>query len=227
MASTHLSLPIRLPDEERERYDRLGNLTRTVANQVLNQYWTSNHLIGIDDHSHQAWKYFDETEAFSRFDIYLPSRYKRCVLQKVGETLRSHADKHNAFHTIQPLLPDHKIRRIHTRRIKETLWDADEYLSSGYVDLLIDQLNAYYDRHGEFPESYFDVQDCPEYSKGVLPYSADDGPTSGQAVKYQYDEDTLTLTIELKTPDRLKPETYGDWTWTEYDLNGYDAFHIT
>jgi len=130
MSSTHLSLPLRLPDEERERYDRLATLTTQTANTLLEQYWTPDLLTGINDSSYQVWKYFDEQEAFEEFGRYLPSRYKRCLLQKVGETLRSHADKRDAFQTVKPLLPDHKIRRIHTRRIKELLWDSDEYLSS-------------------------------------------------------------------------------------------------
>jgi len=146
-------------------------------------------------------------------------------MQKVGETLRSHADKREAFQSVQSVLPDHTIRRIHTRRIKERLWDSESYIKSGYVDLLIGQFNSYYDKHGRFPESYFEMQDCPTYSKGVLPYSADDGPTSGQAVKYEYDGDTQTLTVKLKTPDTLEPETRGDWTWTEHELDGYEAFH--
>ncbi|MFC6731811.1 transposase [Haladaptatus sp. DYSN1] len=146
-------------------------------------------------------------------------------MQKVGETLRSHADKREAFQSIQSVHPDHKIRRIHTRRIKEQLWNSENYIKSGYVDLLIGQLNSYYDRHGRFPDSYFEMQECPSYSKGVLPYSADDGPTSGQAVKYGYDEDTQTLTTKLKTPDTLEPESRGDWTWTEHELEGYEAFH--
>ncbi len=225
MASTHLSLPIRLPNEERERHARLDTLTTRVANTLLERYWTPDHLIGIDEHPYQAWKYFDEDDAFAGVDLYLPSRYKRCVMQKVGETLRSHADKRNAFQSIQPVLPDHKIRRIDTRRIKEQLWDSEEYLKSGYVDLLIGQLNSYYDRHGRYPDSYFEMQDRPSYSKGVLPYSADDGPTSGQAVKYEYDESSQTLTVELKTPDTLEPETRGDWTWTEHESGGYEAFH--
>jgi len=223
--SSYLSLPLRLPDEERERYSRLTTLTTRTANTLLGQYWTPDHLIEINESSYQAWKYFDEQEAFDELDIYLPSRYKRCLLQKVGETLRSHVDKREAFQTIKPLLPDHKIRRIHSRRIKEKLWGSDEYLSSGYIELLIGQLNAYYDVHGEYPDTYFDFQDCPEYSSGVLPYSADDGPTSGQVVKYQYNESTQQLTVELKTPDTLEPDTYGDWTWTEYTLDGYEAFH--
>jgi len=225
MASTHLSLPIRLPFEERERYARLDTLTTSVANTLIERYWTPEHLTGINESSYQAWKYFDEHQAFADVDLYLPSRYKRCVMQKVGETLRSHADKREAFQSIQSVLPDHKIRRIDTRRIKERLWDDEEYLTSGYVDLLIDQLNSYYDRYGCFPESYFELQECPTYSKGVLPYSADDGPTSGQAVKYEYDEDTQTLTVKLKTPDTVEPESRGDWTWTEHELEGYEAFH--
>ncbi|MFC6733903.1 transposase [Haladaptatus sp. DYSN1] len=225
MASTHLSLPVRLPFEERERHARLDTLTTRVANTLIERYWTSEHLTGIDDYSYQAWKYFDSSEAFADVDLYLPSRYKRCVMQKVGETLRSHVDKREAFQSIQGVLPDHKIRRIHTRRIKEQLWNSEEYIKSGYVDLLIGQLNSYYDRHGRFPELYFEMQECPSYSKGVLPYSADDGPTSGQAVKYEYDEDTQTLTANLKTPDTVAPETRGDWTWTEHELEGYEAFH--
>ncbi|WP_224450365.1 zinc ribbon domain-containing protein [Haloprofundus salilacus] len=225
MASTHLSLPIRLPFEERERHARLDTLTTRVANTLIERYWTPNHLTGIDDYQYQAWKYFDEGEAFADVDLYFPSRYKRCVMQKVGETLRSHADKLEAFKSTKSVLPDHKIRRIHTRQIKEQLWNAEDYIKSGYVDILIGQLNSYYDRHGRYPESYFEMQDCPSYSKGVLPYSADDGPTSGQAVKYEYDENTQTLTVKLKTPDTVEPESRGDWTWTEHDLEGYEAFH--
>ena len=223
--SSHLALPIRLPFEEKERHARLDTLTKSVANTLIERYWTPEHLTGVTDYSYQAWNYFDEGEAFADVDLYLPSRYKRCVMQTVGETLRSHADKREAFQSIQGVLRDHKIRRIHTRRIKEQLWNAEEHIKSGYVDLLIDQLNSYYDKHGRFPDLYFDMQDCPSYSKGVLPYSADDGPTSGQAVKYEYDDGTQTLTVKLKTPDTVEPETRGDWTWTEHELEGYEAFH--
>jgi putative transposase len=223
--SDHLSLPIRLPDEDEKRFERLATLTQSVANHVLEDHWSPAHLDGIADASHQAWKYFDEHEPFEDLDLYLPSRFRRCILQKVGETLRSHADRRDAFQSIQSVLPDHKIRRIHRRRIKEQLWDDGDYLSSGYVAILIDQLNSYYDRHGTYPDTYFEMQDCPEYNSGVLPFSADDGPTSGQAVNYQYDSDSETLTVRLKTPDTRSPETRGDWSWTDYERDGYEAFH--
>ena len=223
--SNHLSLPIRLPDEDADKFERLETLTRSVATHVLKDHWTPAHLDGIADASHQAWKYFDEHEPFEELDLYLPSRFRRCILQKVGETIRSHADRRDAFQSIQNVLPDHKIRRIHRRRIKDQLWDGGNYLSSGYVDILIDHLNSYYDCHGTYPDTYFEMQDCPAYDSGVLPFSADDGPTSGQAVTYQYDSDTETLTVRIKTPDTRSPETRGDWSWTEYERDGYEAFH--
>ena len=223
--SDHLSLPIRLPDEEDKRFERLATLTQSVANHVLEDHWTPVHLDDISDASHQAWKYFDEHDPFEELDLYLPSRFRRCILQKVGETLRSHADRRDAFESIRDVLPDHKIRRIHRRHIKERLWDDGDYLSSGYVDILIDQLNSYYDRHGRYPETYFEMQDCPEYDNGVLPFSADDGPTSGQAINYRYNSSSETLTIRLKTPDTRSPNTRGDWSWTEYERGGYEAFH--
>lgn len=225
VTATHLSLPLRLPDEDLPRYQRLAVLTQRVATHVLSEHWTPAHLDGISDNSHRAWKYFDESAPFEQLGLYLPSRYRRCILQKVGETLRSHAERRTAFQSIQRILPPHKIRRIHRRRIKEELWDDGESLSSGYLDTLITHLNRYFDRHGEYPTSYFDIQECPEYDSGALPYSADDGPMSGQAVRYAYDVETTTLTVELKTPDTLTPGTRGDWSWSEYHLNGYDAFH--
>ncbi len=223
--SDHLSLPIRLPDEDDKRFERLATLSRRVANHVLEHHWTPIHLDGIADASHQAWKYFDEHEPFEELDLYLPSRFRRCILQKVGETLRSHADRRDPFQSIQSVLPDHKIRRIHRRHIKDQLWNDGDYLSSGYVDILIDQLNSHYDRYGTYPGTYLAIQDCPEYDSGVLSFSADDGPTSGQSVQYQYDSDNETLAIRLKTPDTLSPETRGDWSWTEYERGGYEAFH--
>jgi putative transposase len=219
----YLSLPLRLPHEDHQRYERLAALTQSVANHVLSAHWQPAHLDEIQEFAYQAWKYFDENEAFAAIDLYLPSRIRRCILQKVGETLRSQADRRAAFSSIQHVLPDHKIRRIHRRRIKHQLWDDSEYLTSGYVDILIGQLNSYYDKRGHFPETYFEMQACPEYSSGVLPYSADDGPTSGQAVRYDYKPDSSTLTVRLKTPDTLTPQR-GEWTWTEYELDGYDAF---
>ena len=217
----HLSLPIHLPDEDNERFERLANLTQRVANQILENYWTHTHLEEIADSSHQAWKYFDEHEPFEDLEEYLPSRFRRCLLQKIGETLLSQAERRNAFQAIHGVLPGHKIKRIHRRRIKQQLWDDGDYLSSGYVDNLIGQLNNHYDQHGRYPDEYFEMQDCPEYSNGVLPFSADDG----LAVKYQYDSDSETMTVSLKTPDTRSPETRGDWSWTEYERDGYNAFH--
>jgi len=223
--SDHLSLPIRLPDEDVDRFKRLATLTQRVANLVLKNHWVPIHLDGIADSSRRAWKYFDEHEPFEELDLYLPSRFRRCILQKVGETLRSHADRRDAFQSIQNVLPDHKIRRVHRRRIKDQLWDGGNYLSSGYVDILIDHLNSYYDRHGTYPDTYFEMQNCPAYDSGVLPFSPDDGPTSGQAVNYQYDSDSETLRVRIKTPNTRSPETRGDWSWTEYERDGYEAFH--
>ena len=158
--SNHLSLPIRLPDEDADQFKRLAILTRRVANHVLEDHWTPVHLDGIADASHQAWNYFDEHDPFEELDLYLPSRFRRCILQKVGETLRSHADCRDAFQSIQSVLPkhNHKIRRIHRRRIKEQLWDGGDHLLSGYVDILIDQLTSCDDRHGAYPATYFEMQ---------------------------------------------------------------------
>ena len=71
--SSHLSLPVRLPFEERERHARLDTLATRVANTLIERYWTPEHLEGIDDYSYQAWKYFNEAEAFTDGDLYLPS----------------------------------------------------------------------------------------------------------------------------------------------------------
>ena len=56
--SDHLSLPIRLPDEDEKRFERLATLTQQVATHVLEDHWTPVHLDGIADALHQAWNTF-------------------------------------------------------------------------------------------------------------------------------------------------------------------------
>ena len=75
--SDHLSLPIRLPDEDTERFERLATLTQQVATHVLEDHWTPTHLDGIADSSHQAWTYFDEHEPFEELDLYLDRKSTR------------------------------------------------------------------------------------------------------------------------------------------------------
>jgi putative transposase len=52
--SDHLSLPIRLPDDDADRFGRLATLTQRVGTHVLKDHWTPTHLDGIADSSHQA-----------------------------------------------------------------------------------------------------------------------------------------------------------------------------
>ena len=52
--SDHLSLPIRLPDEDADRFERLETLTRSVATHVLKDHWMPTHLDGIADSTANA-----------------------------------------------------------------------------------------------------------------------------------------------------------------------------
>jgi hypothetical protein len=82
MDDVHLSFPLRLPDAERERYERLDQLICQVSNHVLERHWSQNHLDAIGDSSYQAWTYFDEHDAFTAIDLSLPSRIRRCSSRK-------------------------------------------------------------------------------------------------------------------------------------------------
>ena len=88
---------IRLSDEDADRFGRLATLTKRVANDVLEVHWTPAHLDGIADASYQAWKYFDEHEPFEKLNLYLPSRFRRYILQSVKRsevtpTVRTRSD---------------------------------------------------------------------------------------------------------------------------------------
>ncbi|QSG12939.1 Nitroimidazol reductase NimA or a related FMN-containing flavoprotein, pyridoxamine 5'-phosphate oxidase superfamily [Halapricum desulfuricans] len=69
MSSTHLSLPLRLPDEERERYNRLATLTTQTANTLIEQYWTPDHLTEITE-----FRYF-------------PNESRECCLSATKQSL--------------------------------------------------------------------------------------------------------------------------------------------
>ncbi|MFB6215989.1 MAG: transposase, partial [Candidatus Aenigmatarchaeota archaeon] len=222
MGRQKLSTPVKLPEEHRESFERLEVLTRRVADQTLEKYWVEEHLIKVSEHEGRAWKYFDETEAFADIGIYLPSRFKRCILQKVGETLRSQAGKFKAFQAIERFLPERMVSQSDKKRIKRRIYESDEFVNFDVVDALLEQVNNYYREHGRHPDSYFDLQECPEYRKGTLPYSADDGPEKGQMVRYGRDDE---FKVKIKLPETTSPEDKGDWGWFDVKPDVHEYFH--
>lgn len=223
----HLSFPLRLPDTHREAFANLDTLTCRLANDLSRNCWTEATLDAIHNHTKTyAYTYFralDHDHLTDR-EEHLPSRYKRCIWEKVGRALRGQAERRAAFQEIHGQLPDHKLKRIHTRWLEQELHDRGEYLPTGWVDQLITQLNSYYDVHGRWPDTYLDLQDPPEFGDGTLPYAADDGRQDGQVIKeYGYTEDG-SFTLKIKTPDTPMPSSRGDWSWHEVSLDDYDAF---
>lgn len=213
---TTLSLPV--PVEDRNSgASRLSELVVNVSNTVLEKYWSPEHLEGIQSHRSELAKYFGDVEPFEGIEKYLHSRIRRCILDRVGRVLQSQAERKAAFEAIQTELPNHKIRRVHRRILKETLWSGEAYLKAGDIDGLLDHLNAFYDVHGRYPQKYFEFQNCPEISKGVLPYANDDG----QLLEYKWNGSEMV--VELRVPDTLEPQSFHDWSWQTHTIQGYEA----
>lgn len=222
MSEQILSTPIKLPRSHQENFRHMENLTRRVANHILKEYWNEEHLVRISEHEGRAWKYFNEGEAFDDVGLYLPSRFKRCILQKVGETLRSQTSKLRAFQKIKPLLPEKALDEADKRQIRKKIYEDDEFIDLGEVSSLLKRIDNYYREHGRYPDSYLDLQDCPRYKGGTLPYSADDGPEKGQMVRYGRDGE---FKVKIKLPETASPEVRGDWGWFDVNPDVHEHFH--
>ena len=66
---------------------------------------------------------------------------------------------------------------------------------------LVEQACNYFLTHGNFPETYEQMQPIPVLKAGQLPYAGDDGPGMGQAYR--------------SPDDREKAQDWGAWLWCE------------
>ena len=220
---TRLTEQFHFPDEYHDACDRLTALVENHTRRLLaEKYWSDEHLDAISDHTGQSYTYIRDNDRDDFADVteYVYDRFKRCVYHRVTHVLDAHSDEFQAFQFVTDTVAERKIRRIGWQRLRQRLFDADSpYIEWRVLESVVEQLNTYYDQHGQFPETYTELVETPE-PNGTLPYAPDKGDYHIHELAVEDDE----LRLVLNAPDSLSPESYHDWTKHELRFPTHSRF---
>ncbi len=149
------------------------------------------------------------------------SRFKRCVYHRVAHILDAHQDEYHAFNFVTNTVKERKIKRIGWQRLRNQLFTDDSpYIEWGLLESVVEQLNNYYDTHGQFPTDYIELVGTPE-PNGTLPYAPDKGDYHIHNLTLKNNE----LQFVLNAPDSLSPDSHYDWTKHEITFPTHSRFH--
>lgn len=226
---TYLTQKIKLDNSFDEKLDILLGWTEQYTRKFLeNIYWRDSYFEKYCRYEKETpsnyWKFFeqDTQNPFEDIDIYLYSRYKRCIYDCLREIFDAHKDEYKAYRFILDTVDDNwKIKSVGWRRIRRKLFKKDtEYIPWGVVQNTVEQLNDYYDCHGSFPEKYTEMVSCPS-PNGTTSLSPD---SRGDIHEITHNSDTDLLEVTLNLPDKESSESYGDWTEHQQTIHLHKRF---
>ena len=224
---TQLAEQFHLHEQHKKPCQRLTTLVAEHAQRLLEQeYWTPKHLESIQEHAGQSYTYIrdDPTDPFEQTEAYLYSRFKRCIYARVAQTLDAHTDEYNAYQFATNTVREQKIRAVGWSRLRDKLFNDPNspYIEWSVIESVVEQLNNYYDTHGQFPENYTELVKTPE-PNGTLPYAPDKGDYHIHNLKIEENEVVFTM----NAPDSLSPSSYHDWSEHEIRFPTHDRFENT
>jgi putative transposase len=146
-------------------------------------------------------------------------RQWRCESEMVGRILRGQAERKRRFQVILPILTQGLIRSKTGKRragknrkaIGEALVDLRTLSEDGgdavEIQCLVEQACNFYLVHGQFPDTYEQMQPIPALKAAQLPYAGDDGPRLGQAYRMSIDLEAQQVFLSFRFPDDA-----GEWS---------------
>lgn len=171
-----------------------------------------------------AYKFFEEKglEPNEEWWKELPSRFRRGIMEKVGEVLRSQKERKDCFYDVLKYFREcydeeeenGRKRKYKTfKRIRKKMIEDGVYYSYVLSKQVVYQIVNYYERTGELPEKYTECVK-PTFKKGTFPFSPDDG----RLIRLKIAKDKLILRIKLPV---VKDDRSIEWKWFEEELDSY------
>lgn len=198
------SYDYRLPREVQADCLRTLDFIGPVENSLIESLWSEEFLqdLGSTCNTKYAWKWLEKR---TRRPDGLPSRVWRGILEQVGRTLKSQANRRELFYFLKGITQD------------EGQWcwqlcadNGRRFTKANHVYSLKEAVERYRRKHdGVFPETYFEIARRPGFRDGVLTYAPDDG----QAIRCELEGKTLKVGLKL-----LGESGKWDWRETSFEL---------
>ena len=219
--------PIKLPQEDklRERVDYLKQITMEAGQQLLERLWSEGWLdiITSDDREKKVYKIIGEHQTTLTKEgklVYLPSRIRRCITERVGRIIRSQAVRRQCYEDVIRVAQITGMEGNLDQLVKTVAYTLIFFEGKYYRWALIRQtmrtLRRYYYRLGldlaVLATIPYTKQVTPVIHSFCLPYSPDDS----QAIELTWQQEKIA--VKIKLPTIAYPVTRGDWIWHELSL---------
>ncbi|MFX0061638.1 MAG: zinc ribbon domain-containing protein [Candidatus Hermodarchaeota archaeon] len=212
-------LPVDAPF--RTSLGQFQDLMQQACRALLAKLWDESWLDTLAGSSLKAYKVIDENQVTLTLDgqaVYLPSRIRHGVAERVGRILRSQAVRKDCYYDVLEVVSLTGVAGNLDALVKQVALTLIAFYGKYYKRALIRQtlrtLRRYYYQLGLDPQTFVHIPYTtlvsPSIRSFAFPYAADNG-LDGQTIKVHWSGQLLI--IECKLPTAERPVKGADWTW--------------
>ena len=217
------SLKIPQQEELLAQLDFLKELVTLGGQQLLERLWSEEWLEILGTSTKKAYKEIGEQQVQlvqKGQQIYLPSRIRRCIAERVGRILRSQAEKQQCYSDVLRLIQmtgfEGNLDSL-VKIIAQTLVNLEgKYYKRALIRQSLRTFRRYHYKLGLDLQvlTYIPYTQMvkPTIRSFVLPYAPDDK----QAIQYSCNKDEMD--IRLKLPKISQPLTKNNWYWRSFTI---------
>ncbi len=198
--------------------DYLKELTMQAGQQLLERLWSEEWLDILGSSTKKAYKVIGEQQVqltHKGQPIYIPSRIRRCIAERVGRILRSQAERQKCYsdvlRNVQTTGVEGKLDSLVSIIAQTLVRFEGKYYKRALIRQSLRTFRKYYYQLGLDLELLTRIPYTkmvqPSIWSFILPYAPDDG----QAIQVTCDKDEIA--VRLKLPKMFQPFNKRDWYW--------------
>jgi IS605 OrfB family transposase len=214
------SYPFKLPQQAilRQSLEALKLIVSQASTQLLERLWSEEWLDKLANSPKMAYKVINEHQVvLSRegHPIYLPSRIRRGIAERVGRILRSQVERKACYEAVLRIVLFTGVEGNLDKLVRTVAYSLIQFEGKYYRWVLIRQIlrtfRRYYYRLGVdfavFTTFPYTKIIHPTVHSFLFPYAPDDG----QIIQLDWKKNEIS--VRLKLPRTTFPFTRSDWEW--------------
>ncbi|MGC9778714.1 MAG: hypothetical protein HZR80_05685 [Candidatus Heimdallarchaeota archaeon] len=210
-----------LPENKQNNLYYFKQLIQEASHELLEKVWTEDWVDKLGINNKKAYKVINEAQVQLEREgqlVYLPSRIRRGIAERVGRILRGQYKRMNCYFdclkTIEQIgidAPEAKLVKI----VQQTFRTKNNYPT--YKKIMAQQtirmLKNWYEKLAiDFEMFKYTDFVNQEVKRFAFPY----GPDDGQAIQYVCDGQSICH--RMKLPVIPQPKSKQDWQWVEIEV---------
>ena len=227
-----LTYALKLPQQP-ELYQQLEQLKEiaTQAHQrLLEEVWTEEWIERLGISEKKAYKELGEEQVdllIQDQQIYLPSRIRRCITERVGRILRSQAKRRVCYYDLVRLIQvtgvegnlDSLVKVIANSLIRL----EGKYYRRAIIRQFLRTFRRFYYKLGLDIAVFLYIPYSTLVKPTIRSFSFPFAPDDNHAIRFTWESNTIT--VALKLPRVSQPQGLQHWCWKSFHLVIPDKIH--